>query len=73
MLHRDVHRRNAHRRIIAFTGASRRSRRRRSAQDVIAITETGYENLSAFAPEDIENVERIMAGGKLTIPGKGGR
>jgi Xaa-Pro aminopeptidase len=42
-------------------------------EDVIAITETGYENLSAFVPEDIEGVERIMAGGKVTIPGKGGQ
>ncbi|HXB72762.1 MAG TPA: Xaa-Pro aminopeptidase [Candidatus Acidoferrales bacterium] len=42
-------------------------------EDVIAITDTGYENLSAFAPEDIEGVERIMAGGKVAIPGKDGQ
>jgi Xaa-Pro aminopeptidase len=33
-------------------------------EDVIVITESGYENLSAFVPETIEEVERVMAGGK---------
>jgi Xaa-Pro aminopeptidase len=33
-------------------------------EDVIVITETGYENLSAFVPVTIEGVERVMAGGK---------
>jgi Xaa-Pro aminopeptidase len=33
-------------------------------EDVIVITEKGYENLSAFVPETIEEVERVMAGGK---------
>ena len=33
-------------------------------EDVIVITETGYENLSAFVPETIEEVERAMARGK---------
>jgi hypothetical protein len=37
------------------------------------ITETGYENLSAFVPETIEDVERTMAGGKVTIPPKADR
>jgi Xaa-Pro aminopeptidase len=33
-------------------------------EDVIVITENGYENLSAFVPVTIEGVERVMAGGK---------
>jgi Xaa-Pro aminopeptidase len=33
-------------------------------EDVIVITDTGYENLSAFVPETIEEVERVMAGKK---------
>jgi Xaa-Pro aminopeptidase len=30
-------------------------------EDVILITETGYENLSAFVPVEIEDIERLMA------------
>lgn len=30
-------------------------------EDVILITETGYENLSGFVPMDIEGIERLMA------------
>jgi Xaa-Pro aminopeptidase len=30
-------------------------------EDVILITETGYENLSAFVPMEIEAVEKLMA------------
>jgi Xaa-Pro aminopeptidase len=30
-------------------------------EDVILITETGYENLSAFVPMDIDGIERLMA------------
>jgi Xaa-Pro aminopeptidase len=30
-------------------------------EDVILITATGYENLSAFAPMDIEGIEKLMA------------
>ena len=33
-------------------------------EDVIVITENGYENLSAFVPETIEEVEKVMARGK---------
>ena len=29
-------------------------------EDMILITETGYENLSAFVPIDIEAIERTM-------------
>jgi Xaa-Pro aminopeptidase len=32
-------------------------------EDVILVTEDGYENLSANAPKEIEEIERIMAGG----------
>ena len=32
-------------------------------EDVILVTEDGYENLSAGAPKEIEEIERIMAGG----------
>jgi Xaa-Pro aminopeptidase len=30
-------------------------------EDVILITETGYENMSSFVPMDIEGIERLMA------------
>jgi Xaa-Pro aminopeptidase len=30
-------------------------------EDVILITETGYENLSAFVPVEIEEIEKLMA------------
>jgi Xaa-Pro aminopeptidase len=33
-------------------------------EDVLVITEKGYENLSSFVPETIEEVEKVMAGGK---------
>ncbi len=30
-------------------------------EDMILMTETGYENLSAFVPVDIDAIERLMA------------
>jgi Xaa-Pro aminopeptidase len=30
-------------------------------EDVILITETGYENMSAFAPVEISDIEKLMA------------
>ena len=30
-------------------------------EDVILITETGYENLSAFVPIEIDAIEKLMA------------
>jgi Xaa-Pro aminopeptidase len=30
-------------------------------EDMICITDTGYENMSAFVPTDIEEIERLMA------------
>ena len=30
-------------------------------EDVILITETGYENLSAFVPIEIDDIEKLMA------------
>jgi len=33
-------------------------------EDVILVTVDGYENLSAGAPKEIEEIERIMAGGE---------
>ena len=30
-------------------------------EDVILITETGYENLSAFVPVEIADIEKLMA------------
>ena len=30
-------------------------------EDMIAITETGYENMSAFAPVEVADIERLMA------------
>jgi Xaa-Pro aminopeptidase len=30
-------------------------------EDVILITETGYENLSAFVPVEIAEIEKLMA------------
>jgi Xaa-Pro aminopeptidase len=32
-------------------------------EDVILITENGYENLSAFVPVEIEDIEKLMASG----------
>ena len=29
-------------------------------EDMILITETGYENLSAFVPVEIDEIERLM-------------
>jgi hypothetical protein len=29
-------------------------------EDVILINETGYENLSAFVPVEIDKIERLM-------------
>ena len=39
-------------------------------EDVLVITEKGYENLSSFAPVEIADIERVMAGGKIAIPAK---
>ena len=39
-------------------------------EDVLVITETGYENLSAFVPETIDEVESAMSGAKVVIPSK---
>jgi Xaa-Pro aminopeptidase len=30
-------------------------------EDMILITETGYENLSAFVPVEIQDIEKLMA------------
>ncbi|MBI1876497.1 MAG: hypothetical protein HYS05_21760 [Acidobacteria bacterium] len=30
-------------------------------EDMILITDTGYENLSAFVPIEIEAIEKLMA------------
>ena len=30
-------------------------------EDAILITETGYENLSAFVPIEIDEIEKVMA------------
>jgi Xaa-Pro aminopeptidase len=30
-------------------------------EDMILITETGYENLSAFVPVEIDDIERLIA------------
>ena len=30
-------------------------------EDVLLITETGYENLSAFVPVEIDDIEKLMA------------
>jgi Xaa-Pro aminopeptidase len=30
-------------------------------EDMIVITETGYENLSSFVPIEIADIERLMA------------
>jgi Xaa-Pro aminopeptidase len=35
-------------------------------EDVILITDTGYENLSAFVPIEIDDIERTMAGPGLS-------
>jgi Xaa-Pro aminopeptidase len=39
-------------------------------EDVLVITEDGYQNLSSFAPVEIADIERVMAGGKVAIPAK---
>jgi Xaa-Pro aminopeptidase len=43
-------------------------------EDVILITETGYENLSANLPMDIDGIERLMREPGLTdvwkLPGR---
>ena len=44
-------------------------------EDMILITDTGYENLSAFVPIEIEDIERLMAqpglsDAALQIPGR---
>ncbi len=30
-------------------------------EDMILITETGYENMSAFVPVEIDDIEKLMA------------
>jgi Xaa-Pro aminopeptidase len=35
-------------------------------EDVILMTDTGYENLSAFVPVEVEDIERAMAGPGLS-------
>jgi Xaa-Pro aminopeptidase len=35
-------------------------------EDVILMTDTGYENLSAFVPIEIDDIERAMAGPGLS-------
>ena len=37
-------------------------------EDMILITETGYENLSAFVPVEIEAIEKLMAEPGLSEP-----
>jgi len=39
-------------------------------EDVLVITQDGYENLSSFAPVEIAEIERVMAGGRVAIPAK---
>jgi len=39
-------------------------------EDVLVITENGYENLSSFVPVEIADIERVMAGNKTAIPAK---
>jgi Xaa-Pro aminopeptidase len=34
-------------------------------EDMILMTETGYENLSAFVPIEIADIERLMAQPRL--------
>jgi Xaa-Pro aminopeptidase len=41
-------------------------------EDVILITETGYENLSADLPMDIDGIERLMREPGLADAWKGG-
>ena len=38
-------------------------------EDMLVITETGYENLSSFAPIDIEAIEKLMAEKKVRPTG----
>jgi Xaa-Pro aminopeptidase len=33
-------------------------------EDVVVVTEEGYENLSAGAPREVDEIERVMAGGR---------
>ena len=37
-------------------------------EDVILITGTGYENLSAFVPIEIDDIEKLMAEPGLSDP-----
>jgi Xaa-Pro aminopeptidase len=39
-------------------------------EDAILVTETGYENLSAFVPVEIADVEKLMAETGLTEKGR---
>ena len=40
-------------------------------EDVILVTETGYENLSAAVPVEIEEIERLMREVKFMLIGEG--
>jgi Xaa-Pro aminopeptidase len=33
-------------------------------EDMILITETGYQNLSAFVPIEVRDIERLMSNGR---------
>jgi Xaa-Pro aminopeptidase len=35
-------------------------------EDVILMTDSGYENLSAFVPVEVDDIERAMAGRGLS-------
>lgn len=35
-------------------------------EDMILVTETGYENLSAFVPIEVKDIEQLMAGKGLS-------
>jgi Xaa-Pro aminopeptidase len=44
-------------------------------EDVILMTESGYENLSEFVPIEVDDIERLMAerglsDGALRMPGE---
>ena len=67
--HGGARRRRARRRRSSRGASSRSSRRCDSRtstsgirlEDMILITETGYENLSAFVPIEIADIEKLMA------------
>jgi Xaa-Pro aminopeptidase len=39
-------------------------------EDMILVTDTGYENLSSFVPVEVADVERLMAEPGLDVPGR---